>query len=448
MAMNHFDLIVIGAGSGGIAAARRAASYKKSVLLIEERDLGGTCVNRGCVPKKVGFNLAQIREFMEHSNFYGLEANGRLDYEYFKNARDKYISRLHTIYGNNLAASDVQLTSGKATFLSKDTIEAGGQRYSSDTILIAVGGQPRKPSFHGAELIEDSDDFFRWNRLPKSVALVGSGYIACELSSQLQALGAQTSLIFRKKNLLSSFPSFLGETLKNEMASSGIALIQERSPARAQKVADQVQLEDSSGQIIGQYERVLWAAGREPNIKSLQLDKAGITPNPEGFISVDEHQQTSSPNIFAVGDVTGIGMLTPYAINRGRALADWLYGKKEMASAPENIPTVIFSHPPIGSVGLSEKQAKEKFGMENVKVYNSAFKNMLYALSDKKPVSKFQIVVSGPEEKVVGIHMIGYGSDEILQGFAAAMSAGATKAHLDQTLAIHPTAAEELVLMR
>ena len=199
MAMNHFDLIVIGAGSGGIAAARRAASFKKSVLLIEERDLGGTCVNRGCVPKKVGFNLAQIREFMEHSNFYGLETNGRLDYETFKKARDQYISRLHTIYGNNLSASNVQLATGTATFLSKDTVEAEGQRYSSDSILIAVGGQPKKPSFPGAELIEDSDDFFRWNTLPKSVALVGSGYIACELSSQLQALGVQTSLIFRKK---------------------------------------------------------------------------------------------------------------------------------------------------------------------------------------------------------------------------------------------------------
>lgn len=448
MANDHFDLIVIGAGSGGIAAARRAASYKKSVLLIEQRDLGGTCVNRGCVPKKVGFNLAQINEFMEHSNFYGLATNGRLDYRYFKNARDKYINRLHTIYGNNLSKSNVRLAAGKAIFLSNDTVEADGHRYSSDTILIAVGGQPKKPSFPGAELIEDSDDFFNWNTLPKSVALVGSGYIACELSSQLQALGVQTSLIFRKKSILSSFPSFLGETLKSEMASSGIALISERSPVNAQKVANQVELRDSSNEVIGQFDRVLWAAGREPTTKSLQLDKAGITSNPEGFISVDDYQRTCSSNIFAVGDVTGVGMLTPYAINRGRALADWLYGEKEMTPAPENIPTVIFSHPPIGSVGLSEKQAIEKYGTENVKVFNSDFKNMLYALSDKKPISKFQIVVSGADEKVVGIHTIGYGSDEILQGFAAAMSAGATKAHLDQTLAIHPTASEELVLMR
>jgi glutathione reductase (NADPH) len=447
MTDNHYDLLVIGAGSGGIAAARRAASYNKSVVIVEQRELGGTCVNRGCVPKKVGFNLVQMKEFFKLSNSYGLSTEDSLDYERFKIARDKYIQRLQNIYANNIANSNVKVITGKASFLSHDTVDVNGQTYSANNVLIAVGGAPKRPTFEGAELIENSDDFFSWDSLPRSVALIGSGYIACELSSQLNGLGVETSLIFRKNSILSSFPAFLGETLKDDMDKNGIHLIAGKSPSKAIRQGKLIEIFDSSNETMGSFEKVIWAAGRYPLTESLGLNKAGLNPDAAGFINVDSFQQSSVPNLYAVGDVTGIGMLTPYAINRGRALADWLFGEKEMVPVPRNVPTVIFSHPPIASVGLSEEQAKETSKGKPVKVYDSEFKNMLYALSDRKPLSKFQIVVSGKEETVVGIHMIGYGSDEILQGFAAAMSAGATKTHFDQTLAIHPTAAEEMVLM-
>ena len=446
-----YDLIVIGGGSGGIAAARRAASHGARVLLVEAGALGGTCVNVGCVPKKVMWNASHIAEMMEMAPDYGFEGGTlRLDWAQLKRRRDAYVARLNGIYRRNLEQADITLVAGWGRFRDRTTVEVEGRPFTAEHVLVATGGRPDIPGVPGAELGITSDGFFELEEQPRRVLVIGAGYIAAELAGVLNALGSEVTVLLRKRQLLRRFDATLRDTVMEEMQRRGISFLhcahlQElfREPGGA------IALRRSDGSGIGGFDSVIWAVGRVPNSDGLALDKAGITTDAKGFIPVDDYQNTAVPGIYAVGDVTPRVQLTPVAIAAGRHLADRLFGGRPDAKLDyETIPTVVFSHPPIGTVGLTELEAEELYGHGGVKVYQSRFINMLHALSDEKPPTVVKLVAVGEKERIVGCHIVGESADEIIQGFAVAVRMGATKADFDRTVAIHPTAAEELVTLR
>lgn len=445
----EYDFIVIGGGSGGIASARRAAQYGARVLLIEKSKLGGTCVNVGCVPKKVMWNLAALKDLIELGKSYELTSSGtKLDFLSFKIKRDQYISRLNEIYKRNLQNSNIQIIQGEANFVSPNAIKVDGIVYQSKHILIATGGRPRIPNILGKELGETSDDFFNWQELPASVIICGGGYIAVELAGVLQTLGCDVTIALREEKLLRRFDQEIADQLCLDMAQKGIKILQNSDPHSLVATKTGRQLTFSNGESC-LAEKVMWAMGRIPNTKSLNIVKCGVELSEMGYVKVDEFQNTNVPGIYAVGDVIGHVDLTPVAIAAGRQLSERLFNSKPHAKISyENVPSVIFSHPPIGTVGLNEQEARDRFGMGQIKVYKSEFTNMLFALSQHKQKTMMKIICEGPNENVVGVHMYGHGCDEILQGFAVAIKMGATKKDFDETIAIHPTAAEELVTMR
>ncbi len=446
---NKFDLIVIGGGSGGIAHARRAAEYGARAAVIEQGALGGTCVNVGCVPKKVMWYTASHCHHLEHMADYGFDVTvSGHDWATLKERRDAYVKRLNGIYEANLDRSSVAYIAGAAQFIDPNTISVGEKQYHGDRIVIATGGKPMLPAIPGAEYGITSDDFFALEERPQRVLVAGSGYIAVELSGMFNALGTQTQLVVRKDNVIRSFDEMLGHELISAMEKDGMSVATRVIPAAVEQTAAGLVLHAEDGRQFGPVDNVLWAIGRDPNVEGLELGKAGVATDEDGFIPTDLYQQTNVEHIFALGDVTGRDALTPVAIAAGRRLADRLYGGMEGRHLDyELIPTVIFSHPPIGTVGLSEKEAQAKYG-DAVKVYTSAFTPMYYALGTKKHRSVMKLVTVGPEEKIVGCHVIGEGADEMLQGFAVAIRMGATKADFDDTVAIHPTSAEEFVTMR
>lgn len=446
---NRFDLLVIGGGSGGIAHARRAAEYGATVAVIEYGPLGGTCVNVGCVPKKVMWYAASHAHHFEHAADYGFDVsvNGH-DWTALKSRRDSYVHRLNGIYENNLDKSGITTITGTARFVDAHTVAVEEQHYQADRIVVATGGQPIVPDIPGAELGITSDNFFELEERPRRVLVAGSGYIAVELAGVFNGLGSETQLVVRKDSIIREFDSMLGEQLMEAMRKDGVSIDTRVIPASVEQTEDGVVLHAEDGRTFGPVDCLLWAVGRSPNVASLELGNAGVLSDDSGFIPTDEFQQTNVENIFALGDVTGRAALTPVAIAAGRRLADRLYGGMDGRHLDYKlIPTVVFSHPPIATVGMTEDAARAEYG-DAVKVYSSGFTPMYYALGDKKQRSVMKLVVVGDNERVLGCHVIGEGADEMMQGFAVALRMGATKADFDDTVAIHPSNAEELVTMR
>lgn len=445
----NFDLIVIGGGSGGLAHAQRAAEYGARAAVIESGPLGGTCVNVGCVPKKIMWYAAHHAHAMHHATDFGfdLTINGH-DWTDLRQKRDAYILRLNGIYKNNLDRRDVTYIPGHGKFVDARTVDVGGAAYSAERIVIATGGYPIVPDIPGAELGITSDGFFELNERPQRVALVGSGYVSVELAGVFNALGSETTILVRKGGVLRSFDKMLRDELESNMARSGIDLHTGVVPMALEKTAGGIKLLAAGGKEFGEFDAVVWAIGRAANTATLHTDAAGIEMDAYGFIPTDEFQKTNVDHIFALGDVTGREALTPVAIAAGRRLADRLYnGMTDRRLEYHTIPTVIFSHPPIGTVGPTEEAALVEFG-DQIKVYETRFNPMIYAFSEDKVQTAMKLIVKGDEETVIGCHLIGDGVDEMLQGFSVAIRMGATKQHFDDTVAIHPTSAEELVTMR
>ncbi len=446
---DRFDLLVIGGGSGGLAHAQRAAQHGANVAVIEFGPLGGTCVNVGCVPKKVMWYTAQHAHQFHHAPDYGfdVEVKGH-DWGALKTRRDAYIKRLIGIYGTNLDRHGVTHIVGVARFVDANTVAVADREYAAERILVATGGSPIVPAIPGARLGITSDDFFELQEQPRRVLVAGSGYVSVELAGVFNGLGSETQIVVRKEGLLRSFDKMLSAELMDAMRTSGIALDTRVIPESVQQTDDGIVLHAKDGRSFGPVDTLLWAVGRSPNTEALDVANAGIQTDEKGFIPTDEYQRTNVDNIFALGDVTGRNALTPVAIAAGRRLADRLYGGMDGRHLEYRlIPTVIFSHPTIGTVGMTEDEARAEYGDE-VKVYTSGFTAMYYALGEDKQRSAMKLITTGVEERVVGCHIIGEGADEMLQGFAVAIKMGATKADFDDTVAIHPTSAEELVTMQ
>jgi glutathione reductase (NADPH) len=446
---DQFDLITIGGGSGGLAAAQRAAEYGAKVALIEPAPLGGTCVNVGCVPKKITFNAASLAHALDDARDYGFDLTVRgHDWAGFVARRQAYVQRLNGIYERNLAKKGIVHVAARARFTGPHTVEAGGRRLEAPHILVATGGRPTRPRIPGQELGLVSDDFFRLPERPRRVAIVGSGYIAVEFAGALRALGSEVTLLARQDSVLRHFDEYLQQGLLRALAEDGIRFVGHATPAALAKGKAGLELTTADGRSHGPFDAVFWAVGREPSTEDLGLAAAGVRTDDRGFIPTDEFQVTNVPHVYAVGDVTGREALTPVAIAAGRRTADRVFGGMAGRHLDyANIPTVIFSHPPIGTCGLSEAAARELYG-DAVKVYATEFVPLYNGITDHKPKTRMKLVTAGADQKVVGCHILGPGADEMLQGFAVAIRMGATKRDFDDTVAIHPTAAEELVTLR
>ncbi len=444
-----FDLIVIGGGSGGIAHARRAAEYGARAAVIDYGPLGGTCVNVGCVPKKVMWYTASHAHHFHHAPDYGFDVDvNRHDWSMLKSRRDAYISRLNGIYQRNLENSNVRIIRGTATFADPHSIDVAGRRFTAQRVVIATGGRPIVPDLPNSDQGITSDDFFELEERPGRVLVAGSGYVAVELAGVFNALGSETCLLIRKESVVRSFDAMLGKEVMAAMRADGITIATGFIPERVDKQEGGLVITSVDGRSFGPADCILWAVGRRPNTDGLGLENAGVETDARGFVTVDKYQATNVDHIFGLGDVTGCPALTPVAIAAGRRLADRLYGGMEDRHLDyELIPTVIFSHPPMGTIGMTEEQARANFG-DDVKVYTSGFTAMYYALGEKKQRSVMKLITAGADERIVGCHIIGDGADEMLQGFAVAIRMGATKSDFDDTVAIHPTSAEELVTMR
>ena len=448
--IKHYDLIAIGAGSGGLSVAERAASYGAKCAVIEFAKLGGTCVNVGCVPKKVMWGASFIAEVLHMAEPYGFSL-GKTGFDWSKlvTARETYIGNINSWYDGFLAEAGVDLIRGKARFIDAHSLEVDGQIYSADHIAIAPGGEPMVPDLPGADLGIDSNGFFALTEQPRKVAVVGSGYIAVELAGVLNALGSEVTLVVRSQYCLREFDAMLRECLQNEMQTQGIKILFETRLNRVSESADGgLRLSAQGGELAGDYDCLIWAIGRQPLTADLNLPAAGVRTDDQGYILTDAFENTNVNGVYALGDVNGKAALTPVAIAAGRRLADRLFdGQSERKLDYENIPTVVFSHPPIGTVGLSEARARERYG-ESVRSYQTSFTPLFNAIGKNESQTAMKLVCIGDEEKVVGVHMIGLGVDEMLQGFSVALKMGATKADFDNTVAIHPTSSEELVTLR
>ncbi|WP_109078846.1 glutathione-disulfide reductase [Aggregatibacter kilianii] len=453
----HYDYIAIGGGSGGIASINRAASYGKKCAIIEAKHLGGTCVNVGCVPKKVMFYGAQIAEAIHHyAPDYGFDVDvKKFDYAKLVESRQAYIDRIHTSYNNVLAKNNVDVLDGFGRFVDKNTVEVtfsdgSKELVTADHILIATGGRPSHPPVKGVEYGIDSDGVFALEELPKRVAVIGAGYIAVELSGVFNSLGAETHLVVRRHAPMRNQDPLIVETLVEVLEQDGIRLHKHATVQEVIKNADgslTVKLDHESEIIV---DCLVWAIGRDPATDNIGLENVGVETNDRGYIKVDKYQNTNVPGIYAVGDIIEGGIeLTPVAVAAGRRLSERLFNNKPNEHLDYNlVPTVVFSHPPIGTVGLTEPQAIEQYGAENVKVYTSSFTAMYTAVTKYRQPCRMKLVCVGKDEKIVGLHGIGFGVDEMIQGFAVAIKMGATKADFDNTVAIHPTGSEEFVTMR
>ena len=448
--MREYDIIAIGGGSGGIATMNRAGEHGAKAAVIEEKKLGGTCVNVGCVPKKIMWYGAQIAESFHHYGpDYGFTSSDvQFDFTKLRQNREAYIDRARSSYDGSFKRNGVDLIEGRAHFVDSHTVSVNGELIRAKHIVIATGARPNIPTIPGAELGGSSDDVFAWEQLPESVAILGAGYIAVELAGVLHALGVKTDLFVRRDRPLRGFDSYVVEGLVNEMEKMGLPLHTHKVPVKLEesKQGITIHFEDGSSHTASQ---VIWATGRRPNVDGLELEKAGVTLNQRGFIQVDEYQNTVVDGIYALGDVTGEKELTPVAIKAGRTLSERLFNGKVSAKMDyTTIPTVVFSHPAIGTVGLTEEEAIKEYGQDHIKVYKSSFASMYSAVTNHRQESRFKLITAGADEKVVGLHGLGYGVDEMIQGFAVAIKMGATKADFDATVAIHPTASEEFVTMR
>ena len=445
-----YDLIAIGGGSGGLSVAERAASYGIKCAVVEMGKIGGTCVNVGCVPKKVMWFGASLAHALEDAKDYGFDIESKgFDWGHLVTKRENYIAGINNWYHNYLADSNIDELQGFASFVDEHTIEIDGKQYSANHIVVSPGTTPTIPDIPGAEHGVSSDGFFGFTECPKKVAIVGSGYIAVEVAGVLNALGCDVSMYIRKKHLLRSFDHMLRETLLEEMMDQGVNIIAQTQITDIIKEDDaSLTLCDDKGNKTSGYSALIWAIGRHPNTQGMKLDAANIAVDEKGYITCDLYQKTNVDHIFALGDVTGREPLTPVAIAAGRRLADRLYNNQTDRHLDyKMIATVVFSHPPIGTIGLTEEEARKEHG-DGVKVYQTRFTAMYNSMTRHEVPTAMKLVCIGAQEKIVGCHIIGPGSDEMLQGFAVAIRMGATKKDFDDTVAIHPTSAEELVTMR
>jgi glutathione reductase (NADPH) len=445
-----YDLIAIGAGSGGLSVAERAAAYGIRSAVVESGKLGGTCVNVGCVPKKVMWFGASLAHAIEDAKSYGFKVSkDGFDWSQLVKKRDDYIAGINNWYHTYLSDSSIAEIAGFAKFIDAHTLDVDGKQYTAKHIVVSPGTKPSIPDIPGADLGITSDGFFELKQQPKRVAIVGSGYIAVELAGLLKSLGTDVCMFLRKQHLLRSFDAMLREALLEEMLDAGVDIQPGTQLTEITQAEDgTLSLVDDKGRTTTGFDQLIWAIGREPNTAGMNMDAAGIEVDEQGYIKTSLYQETSVENIFALGDVTGRAPLTPVAIAAGRRLADRLYNHQTDRHVDyQLIPTVVFSHPPIGTVGLTEAEAREQHG-EAVKIYQTRFTAMYNALTDHQVNTAMKLVCVGAQEKVVGCHIIGPGADEMLQGFAVAIRMGAHKKDLDDTIAIHPTSSEELVTMR
>ncbi|WP_247916168.1 glutathione-disulfide reductase [Streptococcus salivarius] len=449
--VKEYDYIVIGGGSGGIASANRAAMHGAKVILFEGKEVGGTCVNVGCVPKKVMWYGAQVAETLHrYAGEYGFDVTiNKFDFATLKANRQAYIDRIHGSYERGFDSNGVERVYEYARFVDPHTVEVAGERYTAPHILIATGGHALYPNIPGSEYGITSDGFFELDEVPKRTAVIGAGYIAVEVAGVLNALGSDTHLFVRKDRPLRTFDKDIVDVLVDEMAKSGPTLHTHANATEVVKNADDsLTISFDNGETIT-VDCLIWAIGRTANTSGFGLEKTGVKLTEKGTIYSDEFENTSVPGIYALGDVTGKLDLTPVAVKAGRQLSERLFNNKADAKLDyTDVATVVFSHPVIGSVGLTEEKAIAKYGVENIKVYKSSFTPMYTALGDNRQPSTMKLVTLGDDEKIIGLHGIGYGVDEMIQGFSVAIKMGATKADFDNTVAIHPTGSEEFVTMR
>lgn len=449
--VKEYDYIVIGGGSGGIASANRAAMHGAKVILFEGKEVGGTCVNVGCVPKKVMWYGAQVAETLHrYAGEYGFDVTiNKFDFAKLKANRQAYIDRIHGSYERGFDSNGVERVYEYARFVDPHTVEVAGERYTAPHILIATGGHALYPNIPGSEYGITSDGFFELDEVPKRTAVIGAGYIAIEVAGVLNALGSDTHLFVRKDRPLRTFDKDIVDVLVDEMAKSGPTLHTHANVTEVVKNADDsLTISFDNGETIT-VDCLIWTIGRAANTSGFGLEKTGVKLTEKGTIYSDEFENTSVPGIYALGDVTGKLDLTPVAVKAGRQLSERLFNNKADAKLDyTDVATVVFSHPVIGSVGLTEEKAIAKYGEENITVYKSSFTPMYTALGENRQPSTMKLVTLGEDEKIIGLHGIGYGVDEMIQGFSVAIKMGATKADFDNTVAIHPTGSEEFVTMR
>jgi len=446
----HYDLIAIGSGSGGLSVVNRAATYGARCAIIEhDTRLGGTCVNRGCVPKKIMWYGATMAHALSDAKGYGFDVQNRgFDWSVLVEKREKYIAGINEWYKTYLSDPAVDTYFGHGVLTGPNTVQVNDQQLSADRIVLAFGGVPLVPDVPGAELGITSDGFFELTEQPGKVAVIGAGYIAVELAGMLQAMGSDVSLLIRHQRFLRNFDSIIQENLFSSMQAEGVSIVQNCSVQSLQRSDSGIEIRGAGGESKGSFDAVIWAVGRTPATQDVGLEKVGLKTDQRGYINVDKFQETASKGIYAIGDVTGQAELTPVAIAAGRRMADRLFDNQTDRHLDyENIATVVFSHPPAGTIGLTEVQAKEQYG-EDANVYTTSFTPMYSAFTDSKTKTAMKLIVVGANEKIVGCHMVGLGVDEMLQGFAVAIRMGACKKDFDDTVAIHPTSAEELVTMR
>ena len=447
--MKNYDLICIGGGSGGIAGARRAAEYGAKVAVIEKDKLGGTCVNRGCVPKKLFYYAAEHLEIMHSCQNYGFSSSGKFAWQEFKDARDAFIAKLNSIYENNLAKAEIDFFHGKARFVGEKQVQVGEEIITAPHIIIATGGQPYIPTnIEGYELAISSDEFFNLEQQPEKIVIVGGGYIACEIAGILRSLGSEVDLVVRGKRILKHIDAEIIANQEANMMHSGINLLLNEEVQSIKKDGENLAVKYKSGKTTSA-NQVLFATGRKTNILDLNLEATGVNFDPTTqLIPVDKYQNTNVEGIYALGDVIGKADLTPVAIAAARKLAARIFKQEDAYLDYNNIPTVIFTHPPIANVGLNQEEAEKIYGKDKIRVYKTAFQPMSRHFSLHKAKFAIKLVCLGEEEKIIGLCINGDGADEMLQGFAVAIKMGACKKDFDNCVAIHPTAAEEAVTLR
>ena len=449
--VKEYDYIVIGGGSGGVASANRAAMYGAKVILFEGKEVGGTCVNVGCVPKKVMWYGAQVAETLHrYAGEYGFDVTlNKFDFATLKANRQAYIDRIHGSYERGFDSNGVERVYEYARFVDPHTVEVAGELYTAPHILIATGGHSLYPNIPGSEYGITSDGFFELDEVPKRTAVIGGGYIGVEVAGVLNALGSDTHLFIRKDRPLRTFDKDIIDVLVDEMAKSGPTLHMHANATEVVKNADDSLTISFDNEETITVDCLIWAVGRAANTSGFGIEKTGVKLTERGNIYSDEFENTSVPGIYALGDVTGKLDLTPVAVKAGRQLSERLFNNKVDAKLDyTDVATVVFSHPVIGAIGLTEEKAIAKYGSENIKVYKSSFTPMYTALGDNRQPSTMKLVTLGEDEKIIGLHGIGYGVDEMIQGFSVAIKMGATKADFDNTVAIHPTGSEEFVTMR
>ena len=446
-----FDYLVIGGGSAGLSGAKQARLHGAHVALIEPNPIGGTCVNRGCVPKKILWNAAELATRLSECPDYGFDVQRSIqfDYEKLRKSSNAYVASLRDLHASRLKQAGVEIITEWATLVGPGLVEtSSGRKLRAPHVLLASGTRPQVPAVEGAQLGITSDDWFQLPELPKRLLIVGGGYVGVELAGIAQALGCKVTFAYRGNLPLPRFDVMLGECLLEQMRNAGLELLETFDTKRVTRSnGGMLSVEANDGRQVANLDVVLWAIGRISDARTW-VKTEGLAFDPNGFVCVDEFQRTNLAGLYAVGDITGKACLTPVAVAAASRLSDRLFGGKPEAKLDyDDIPTVVFSHPPMGTVGLSEKQARHRYG-NRIRCYVKRFTNLYFSVTRHAQVTAMKLVTLLPDERIIGIHAFGMGADELMQGFAVALRMGARKADFDRTVAIHPTAAEEFVTMR